>query len=505
MNNHSKDLQPSRTTDHAESLLAHGEDPQASFHAREGGQSPLARFLRGTFRLILPVLVIAAGGFAAWQLVATKPEVNRRPPSEQSYAVEVKRAIPAALQPDIILYGTVSAARQVELRALVSGEVVWVNPNLLEGHVIEQGAALIRIDPFEFEGAVREAEANLAEARASLSASEVSLASDEAGLARLEEQLTLGQKDLERAEQLAKSGSLTQQALENRRLTVSQRQQSVESRQFNLKVLASQIEQQKANLDRLEWRLEQARRNLANTTLSAPYRGVVQSKAVELGRSVSGNDTLVTLYDPDAMDVRFTLSDAQYGRLTSDGKALIGKAIKVNWLLGERTVAHKATVTRVTPEVNAANGGVEVFARLEAESELRTGTFVELLVPDKVYENAISIPQAAIYGGDRVYVNRDGRMAPVSVRVLAYLGDNALIDGTAFDPAMQIVTTRVAEAGPGLKLVVPGQSGEGFGKGQKVDQKMGQKMDLKKGAQMDPQAGQPVRPPQEKVEGREAQ
>ena len=459
MKNHSKDQIPSQTPFQPAPLQSQGESRHQEQARQTTRPSGVARWLRGAMRLVLPVLVIAAGGFVAWQLVASKPDVNRRAPSEKSYAVEVKTAEPEALQPDIILYGTVSATRQVELRALVSGEVVWVNPDLQEGQTVEKGAALVRIDPFDYEGAVREAEANLKEAKAQLRASEVSLSSDKAAFERLSEQLVLAQNDLERAETLAQSGSLTQQALETRRLTVSQRQQSAESRQFNLEVLASQIDQQKANLDRLEWRLEQARRNLVNTTLSAPYRGVVQSKAVELGRSVSGSDTLVTLYDPDAMDVRFTLSDAQYGRLTSNGAKLLGSEITVNWQLGDQVQPHKAIVKRVTPEVNAANGGIEVYARLEPNSNLRAGIFVELRVPDKVYENAISIPQAAIYGGERVYVNEEGRMTPKTVKVLAYLGDNALIDGSVFDAGEQIVITRVAEAGPGLKLVVPEPDG----------------------------------------------
>ncbi|WP_319567248.1 efflux RND transporter periplasmic adaptor subunit [Cohaesibacter marisflavi] len=459
MNDHSKDLKPSPTTEQVAPPLApplahDANHPRAAAESK-AKPSALARTLRGAFKLILPVLVIAAGGFAAWQMVASKPEVNRRPPSEKSYAVEIKAAAPTDLQPDIILYGTVSAARPVELRALVSGEVVWVNPNLQTGQIVDSGEALVRIDPFDYEGAVREAEANLREAEAQLRSSEVSLESDKVALGRLKEQLTLAQNDLDRAETLAVSGSLTQQALETRRLTVSQRQQSVESRQFNLEVLASQIEQQKANLERLDWRLELARRNLANTTLNAPYRGLVQSKSVELGRSVSGSDTLVSLYDPEEMDVRFTLSDAQYGRLTTQGATLIGQSITVNWQLGEQVSPHQATITRITPEVNAANGGIEVYARLEPDAGLRAGTFVELLVPDQVYENAISIPQAAIYGGNRVYVNEEGRMAPRDVKVLAYLGDDALIDGAAFKEGAQIVTTRVAEAGPGLKLVVP--------------------------------------------------
>ena len=413
------------------------------------------------FKLVLPFVVIAAGAFASWTLVNSKPEVHRQPPQENSYAVEVIKAEPKLWQPDITLYGTVQAARSVDLRALVSGEVIWVNPDLVEGAFVTGDDPLLRIDPFDYEGGVREAEADLKEARARLAETEASIASEEIALTRLREQETIAINDLERARTLVDSGSLTRQALETRELTLSQRQQAVEARETNLDVLRTRIDQQQANIDRLEWRLEQARRNLENTTLKAPFAGVVKTKNVELGHSVSGNDTLVSLYDPDQMDARFTLSDTQYGRLTADGAELIGRPITVNWKLGARTVSHKASITRITPEVNAANGGVEVFAGLEAGSALRSGTFVELKVPDRRYDAAMEVPQAALYNGNRIYLNEDGRMAPRDVVVLAYLGDTVLIDGADFEPGTEIVTTRVAEAGPGLKLNIAGRSQDG--------------------------------------------
>jgi hypothetical protein len=157
------------------------------------------------------------------------------------------------------------------------------------------------------------------------------------------------------------------------------------------------------------------------------------------------------------MDVRFTLSDTQYGRLISKDNKLVGRKINVNWKLGDVVQSHQAIIERVAPEVNAANGGIEVYARVAEGSRLRTGTFVELVVPDKIYKDTIEVPQAALYGGNRVYINRNGRMQPQDVSVMAYLGDTVLIDGTVFEPATEIITTRVAEAGPGLKLVVPGR------------------------------------------------
>ena len=418
----------------------------------------LVTILRLGAKFLMPIVVIGVAVMAMKMLVATKPEVKRRPSQEQTYAVQLQKVEPADHQPDIVLYGTVSASRTVELRALVGGEVIWVNPALEEGQIIEAGDALVRIDPFDYEGAVREAEANLAEAKAKLAASAASMNSEKDKLERLKEQQVIARADLDRAQQLVKSGSVTRQTLESRKLTLSQRQQAAEASQNKLMVQTAEIEQLKANFDRLEWKLEQARRNLKDTELKAPFRGLITKKNVDLGRLVSGSDALVAMYDPAQMDVRFTLSDAQYGRLTSDGRDPVGRTIKVNWRLGDTVRSHTARIERITAEVNAANGGIDVYARLEEQSGLRAGTFVELVVPDKIYKNAIVIPQAAIYSGNIVFSNDNGRMKPHKVKVLAYLGEKALIDASPFEPGTELISTRVAEAGLGLKITVPGTS-----------------------------------------------
>lgn len=446
---------PGKLSTNAQKLEA-----ELALAAQQGRHAPPIRdrykhrgqYARLAVKFLLPVIVIALAAAAMNFLVSSKPEVDRRAAREKAYAVETKVIKPVTFNPELVLYGTVSASRKVDLRALVGGEVIWVNPDLIEGRLVEKGTDLVRIDPFDYQGAVREAEANLLEAQAKLTETTASITSDESALERLIEQREFAQSDLERAEKLVKSGSLTRQALENRKLVLSQREQSVEARQNNLTVLKARIEQQNANIERLNWRLEQARRNLADTTLKAPFTGLVQTRNVDLGRLVSGNDTLVSLYDPTRMDVKFTLSDAQYGRLIADGYQMIGKEIEVRWKLGKATRSHVATIERVTPEVNAAVGGIEVFARLQPTSELRSGTFVELIVPDRPYENVIRIPQAAVYGSNKVYLNVNGRMQSVTAGVQAYLGETVLLDATSLPEGGKIITTRVAEAGDGLKL-----------------------------------------------------
>jgi multidrug efflux system membrane fusion protein len=104
---------------------------------------------------------------------------------------------------------------------------------------------------------------------------------------------------------LLRAVQLTERDLETRQLTLSQRQQAVDQREANLRIEEARLDQQRAQIARLEWRLEQAERDLERTTLLAPFTGVIRSESVEIGRLVSVNDVVATIYDDSALNVRF--------------------------------------------------------------------------------------------------------------------------------------------------------------------------------------------------------
>ena len=73
-------------------------------------------------------------------------------------------AVPVAIadvRPDLRLLGEVVAGRSVELRPLVSGRVIEVGENYVEGGTVREGELLVAIDRFEYESDVAEREAQL--------------------------------------------------------------------------------------------------------------------------------------------------------------------------------------------------------------------------------------------------------------------------------------------------------------------------------------------------------
>lgn len=438
--------------------LASNQTTQDGDLTAVGERRPVAHWLRRAGRhLAQTVLMIAvlAAGFAVMQwLIATKPQVPARPAFPTVYTVDTVIAQAADYRPSFIAYGEVTAGRTVELRSLVAGQVVSISDRLQPGDHVEAGEPLVTIDRFNFEGAVREAEANLAETQARIAESQARIAIEEKKLERARDQLALAERDLQRIRNLAERGTATQKQLEDRELILSQRSATVEQTEINITAENARLDQQRAVLERLRWKADQARRNLDDTVLTAPFSGIVRSAAVEAGKMVSANDVVVSIYERGNLDVRFTLSDARYGRIQTDSDGLIGRQVEVIWQVGPVENRLNATIERLGADIAAARGGVEVYAALHTDGQAvtpRPGAFVEIIVPDRLFAGHFRLPETAVYDANTVYAVVDGRLKARQVRVSAYDGEFVLVTGEIAS-GEPVLTTRIAEIGEGLRV-----------------------------------------------------
>ena len=420
-----------------------------------------ARYGRAVFQIVL-MLAVLAGSYAMMnRLIATQPEREAQPFRPTVFAVESVIAQPEDNRPQLQVFGEVQAARFVELRPLVNGEVIAVNPALKAGSHVAEDDVLIEIDPFNYRGALAEARANLAQARATLIETEARIVAEIEQLEAAEMQLQLAENDLRRADALVNSGAVTQRQVEDRRLIVSQREQAVSQRRNNQLIEEARRDQQVANIDSLTWKVQEAERNLENTVLRSPFTGVINAASVEVGRYVSSSDVVASVYDDDALEVRFTLTDAQYGRISTDYDPLIGREIDVVWVVGLSRYRYSGTIERIGAEVASARGGVEVVARLDPATSpvhLRPGAFVEIDVPDRLYRGSYRIPESALYEGGIVYVIEDGRLSRQPVEIAAYDGEDVII-AAGLTPGQTVMTTHLTDADSGVRVRSPTPEG----------------------------------------------
>lgn len=445
------------------------------FRRTDGEARPYHRGVL-VFKALLQTVIVAAILFGAYQgmraLILSKPEVPVRPPRETVYVVEKALVEVGDHAPMLRLYGEVVAGRAVDLRALVGGEVIAVNDNLKAGGAVDKGAELVRIDAFAYEGALLEARANLAEAKARLVEFRGEVVAEQDNLTRAREQLAFASRDLDRARALLQSGAVTQRTVEERDLIVSQRAQAVDQRANALAVAKARVTQQEAVIQRQEWRLSEAERNLADTVLKAPFDAVVRAQAAEVGRLVNVNDVIAVLYDRNDLEVRLTLSDNQYGRILAGEGAVIGRPVQVSWYIGAEPVTYDAEIVRVGADVAVERGGVDVYAKVKVapgQTPLRPGAFVEVHLADRTYRNAARIPEAALFGGNHVFVIEDGRTTRRNVKVLAFDDGHILVTGE-LETGDVVMATRLAEAGEGIRVMdaaeaLEAQRREAAGKG----------------------------------------
>ncbi len=416
------------------------EDVSKAIQERLNGRSTLLRT-----RVFIPVLIIATAILAFIVMNMLAPTVEPAEPRERSWPVSVATVTFQDIRPQQTLFGEVIAGRETELRALVAGTLIETGENFRDGGVVKEGDLLVQIDPFDYQAALDDARARLREAKAKLQ-------SERDGLKIDQQQLDIAERDLERARQLHEKGTVSNAFLDNSERTFNTAQWAVTSRTARVEIEAAQVQQRDVALRRAE-------RDLRDTKLIAPFDGYVSSVSAELGKRVGINDRIAVMAGSERLEVKFNITDAQFGRLLEVGEEVIGRTITVTWRVGGRPLAYQGTVTRVGAQIEAQTGGVDVFAVLDAAPEdirLRPGAFVEVRFPDRAYEQVARLPEGAVFDGDHVYVVADNRLERRDVTVAGYAGDDVFLTGSLED-GERVVISRFAEIGEGVLVQVRGE------------------------------------------------
>jgi len=412
--------------------------------------------LRRIVGVLLPLAILAAAAFGYMWLVQSKKTVAPRKVVEKSWPISVLPVVISDQTPELKLFGEAVAGRRVDMRALVAGEIISTGPNFKLGGIIKKGDTLVKVDAFEYEATLEEQQNSLLEAKARLSEynTRVQLEIDQLKAARL--QLTIAEKDFKRAVKLKKQGSISQKAVDDREVTVSLRRQAISLRTSNIEIERARADQHKATIERTKTAVRRAQRALRNTHLTAPFDAYLAQVDGQLGRFVGVNDRVATLIDSQKIDVRFSLSDGQYGRIIADEGTVIGRPVNVVWRVGLNQYKYEGKIERVSAQISASKGGVDVFARLDlrsAKTPLRTGAFVEIYLKDKTYINVARLPETSLYENNRVYVINAGRLKEKKVELLGYAGADVLVRGN-FKSNDKLLASRLSAPVDGLLVSI---------------------------------------------------
>jgi multidrug efflux pump subunit AcrA (membrane-fusion protein) len=409
---------------------------------------------RSTLKLALPVLLLFAGTTVFSYLIASRPAPPKPKPKEKIWQVEVLAADPQRLTPHLTLYGEVETPDL--LQAAAPGPGLVTDVRVRKGDTVSQGQLLLALDPRDFEVAVAEAEADVADLEAQLGDLELRHRANQQALQQERRLLKLAQAELARVERLREQNLSSDSDLDQARNALGRQELSVISRQSEVDRYKVSRKQLEARLQRNRARRKEALLALQRSRISAPFDGIVATLPVASGDRVQTAQVLISLYPQDQLEVR--------ARIPIRYQAEIQNALDQAQPLTARA---ELTDLPIVLELKRLAGqadpsGIDGFFRVTSGAQrLRLGNLLKLNLQRPAQPDLISIPFQAIYGNNRIYLLRDGRMQGVEVEAVGqhFTSESEaqarlLIRSPHIRKGDRIIRTHLPNAVSGLKVEV---------------------------------------------------
>lgn len=412
------------------------------------------RSLVGLFLVALTFGLLALGGNTVYSALETRwsQEGSSSPARERVFSANVLTLEPQTITPVLTSFGEVRSRRTLDLRAPVGGTVVELTEGFLEGAAVEKGQLLARIDPADAQTAVDVAQTDLTEAEADLSDAQNALSLAKDDLVAAQEQLALRARAMQRQLDLKSRGVGTEATVETAELAEASAKQAVLSRRQAIQQEEARVSQTQTLIQRRGINLANAERLLADTEIFATFDGRLSEVAITEGGLVANNERLAQLIDPDALEVTFRISTAQYARLLDEDGKLVQVPITVMLDVFGTDLTYEGRLTRESAAVQAGTTGRLLFAQLENTRGLRPGDFVTVSINEPTLDRVALIPSAAVSGNGAVLVLGDeDRLEDGELQVLRRQGDDVIVRVRGLQ-GREIVAERSQLLGAGIKV-----------------------------------------------------
>jgi RND family efflux transporter MFP subunit len=394
--------------------------------------------MRKFIRLILPLGLVILSIFlvAIMAGIAKNKRPERKEDGGQAILVETIVAAQRSLNFVVHSQGAVRPRTETTLVSEVSGKVVWVSPAFVAGGFFRRDEELLRIDPSDYEAALKRAEANLASRRARL------------------------------ADEQARSD----QALKD------WRNLGREGEPSDLVLRKPQLQDAIANVSAAEADLQKARRDLERTRITVPYDGLLREKMVDIGQYVAPGTRLGVSFAIDTAEIRLPLSatDLAYLELPSATESGDDRFPPVTLFAeeGGETRSWNARIIRTEGVMDETSRVLYAVAQVvdpygvlgrSAQEELRMGTFVRAEIQGMAAENVIVLPRYVLQNDNTVLVANAQNELEIRPVTVVRAEPRTVYLSSGVRGGERIVTTTLDAPIPGLKLTVNNGTGSPAG------------------------------------------
>ena len=358
--------------------------------------------------IILVVLALAGlGAFRAAQVISAKKEEPKRTRVNQVPLVDVASITQGLVEEKISRAGDIVPQAQVTVYSKVQG---WVERiNVREGDRVKAGDVLVTLD-------FREAEATVAQAKASLEAASARLkqviaTSEEAVQSQIQQtkaNLELAESDLKRAQELHQKNFIARQQLDEARTKYNVAKANYDLAQNSLRqrTWENDIALAEAQVQLAKASLELNRAQLANLKILSPMDGGITKRFVDPGTMVKDTTPILTLMDLGEMKMVVNVIEKEFILLQK------GQPVTVT-VTAFPNRAFPGRISVITPALELQSRTAEIQISIPNPGYvLNPGMFgrAEILLRSDPKATLIPIQALVSKGGrDFVYVVKDGK------------------------------------------------------------------------------------------------
>ena len=369
--------------------------------------------------------IVGVGYLVMAGLKASAPEAKKRQPRAMQVLVNIEPLIMANAGVRVEGMGLVVAAREVKLKAQVSGQVVEIAADFLEGQHVAAGTVLAQIEADDYELQLAQAQSTL-----ELREAELELEMGFQRVAGREWQLLGESSDI-----LAESSSLA--------------------------LREPQLKQAQAMQRSAQSAVDRARLDLSRTEIAVPFNAQVLEKSVEVGSLAGIGGDVAHVVSTDSFYVRVSIPVNRVPVLEiPGGEALVsisgaespmtGRIIS---LLGD--LDPNGRMARVLVEVRDPLG---LEAQNAGRAKLLLGAYVTVDLVGHPMPNTFLIPRETLRNDDHVWLRRpDATLEIRSVSVLWKNRDTVVI-GEGLAAGEQLITSSLSFAADGMEVTVAGEA-----------------------------------------------
>lgn len=325
---------------------------------------------------------------------------NNAGEAREPRAVKTARASDIAMERTVTVTGTLAAYDQATVSAKVPGRLKSIAVDL--GSVVKQGQMIAQIEQQDYQLRLQQAEAALAQARARIGlppeGKDDRIELETTGTVRSAQALLDDSKvKLERARNLVQRGVLARAQLETaeseHKVALSRYQDAVE-----------EIRNRQALVVQRRSELEIARQQLTDSTIYAPFAGVVQEKRSSIGEYLAAGTPIVNVVRMDPLRLRAEVPEREARNVHA------GQEVRVT-LEGEPNL-YTGKIARISPAISAQNRVLVVEAEVHNNGTLKPGSFARAEIVAEDGSPTLAVPANSIVsfaGIDKVVLVQDGK------------------------------------------------------------------------------------------------